>query len=86
MFCLGQDIRPPCAGLPVLPGEGIVLAHGEQHLKQTQAKGGQRFLKYFIRLKESKSHHPQRKQTTEGDVKLETLNPKKSHPFPVLLF
>merc|ERR1712107_790314 len=36
----GQDIRPPCAGLPVLPGEGVVLAHGEQHPQQTQAKGG----------------------------------------------
>ena len=33
----GQDLRPPCVGLPVLPGEGVVLAHGQQHTQQTQA-------------------------------------------------
>merc|ERR1711934_1233537 len=33
----GQDLRPPCVGLPVLPGEGVVLAHGQQHTQQAQA-------------------------------------------------
>ena len=33
----GQDLRPPSVGLPVLPGEGVVLAHGQQHSQQTQA-------------------------------------------------